>query len=297
MSILLEPSNLQTITKGIAEINLKLDTSSEFNNEVITNGDNLIANATDIQFSRLQTGFARNTVLADQTDATTTERIIGEGVPISSNELSRPTSLRTLSFASTDSNDTIAGTGCRTIIVIGLDSNGLEQTEFLNLNGQTEVDTVLQYTRINEFFVTASGTTNSNVGTIFCSDDTDTFASGIPQNRIYDIMDAGHSLSKTGNYSFGFPSTTTLVLKRIVINTDATEAKPVIIRLYRTFKELDSNGNTEILIGIFYLANFFSEDFSVDRFLRGDDEVRVTAQTNVGTVKVSVKLMFMIKDI
>jgi len=297
MSILLEPSNLQTITKGIAEINLKLDTASEFNSQIITNGDNLIVNASDIQMSRLSSGFSRNTVLADTTTATTVERIIGEGLPIAGNELTRPTTLRTLSFASDDSNDTIAGSGARTIFVIGLDSTGSEQTEFLNLDGTTPTNTSLQYTRMNEFFVTASGSTNSNVGTIYCSDDTDSFVSGIPQNRIYDVMDQKHALSKTGNYSFGKPSTTTLILKRIVINTDATEAKPVTIRLYRTFNELDTNGNTEILIGIFYLANFFSGDFSVDRFMRGDDEVRITAQTTVGTVKVSVKLMIIIKDI
>lgn len=264
--------------------------------EIRDNGDFIQSNAMDVQFSRINSGLARNTILADMTSADTTERNIGEGVPVSSNDITRPPSLRNLSFASTSANDTIAGTGARTIIVIGLDTNGLEIFEFLNLNGQTEVDTTLQYTKMNEFFITAAGTGNANLGIIYCSDNTDTFTAGVPQNRVYDIMDALHGISKTGNYSFGFPSTTTLILKRIIINTDATESKPVTIRLYRTFKQLDSGGNLELLIGIFYLANFFSEDFSIDRFLQGNDEIRITAQTNTGNVKVSVKLMYIIKS-
>ena len=260
------------------------------------NGDFIRSNATDIQLNRFSSLYNRNTILADMTQATTTEQTIGEGVPISSNQITRPASLRTLSIASTSANDTSAGTGARTLFIIGLDTNGLEIFEFLTMNGQTEVDTALQYTRMNEFFVATSGSNNSNVGTIFVSDDTDTFTAGVPQNRVYDIMDVGHSLSKTGNYSFGSPASTTFILQRIIINTDATESKPVTIRLYRTFKQLDSGGNTELLVGTFYLANLFLGDFSIDRFTQGNDEIRVTAQTNTGTVSVSVKLMFIIKD-
>ncbi len=263
--------------------------------EISSGGGFLRANAEDIQFGRFSPAFTRSTLLADNTAVSTTENIIMEGETVAGNVPTRVASLRTISVASDSAQDGVAGTGILTVIIFGLDANSNQIAEFLTMNGTTPVDSALQYTRLTDIFGTSAGTNNSNVGTIYVSDDTDTFTSGIPQNRIYSLIDVGHSFNKVGLFSLGLPASTKVLIKRIIINTDATESKPVTVRLYRTFRELDTvGGNMEILVGIFYLANLFVGDFSVDRFLQGNDELRVTAQTNTGSVKINVKLMLLI---
>ena len=50
-----------------------------------------------------------------------------------------------VSMASTNANDTSAGTGLRTVLLSGLDSNGNAQTETISLNGTTAVASVNTY--------------------------------------------------------------------------------------------------------------------------------------------------------
>jgi len=219
-------------------------------------GDFIEINGENVQFNRFNNGlinntFARNTLIADNTGIDTTERIMGEGVPVSGNELTLVASPRIISIASTDANDTSAGTGLRTLLLVGIGTDDLEQFEVISMNGQTEVDSVNTYKQVNELIGLTSGTNETNFGFIYASDDTDTFTSGEPQNRVYDIMDIGHSLSKTG--IFTVPINQDMMIKRIVINTDATESKPIKVNFYRTF----NSRNIVLLVGTFYLSGIF----------------------------------------
>lgn len=72
-----------------------------------------------------------------------------------------------LQVVSTDANDTLLGTGARTITLIGLDTNYNELEETINMNGLTQVTTTNSFVRINRAFVATVGTFGgSNIGTI-----------------------------------------------------------------------------------------------------------------------------------
>lgn len=67
-----------------------------------------------------------------------------------------------------DANDTAAGTGARTVTVVGLDANFEPREETINLAGASQSsDTTQTFIRIVRAFVASAGTyTGSNVGTV-----------------------------------------------------------------------------------------------------------------------------------
>lgn len=85
-----------------------------------------------------------------------------------------PTTARIHNIVSTDANDTLAGTGARTISILGLNSSGAEVSENVNLNGLTPVATTNSYTIIFRMIVTAAGSGGVNVGNITAIAQTDT---------------------------------------------------------------------------------------------------------------------------
>ncbi len=268
-------------------------------NAAVDNGEYLEINGANIQFNRLEPGkYSRSTLLADNTLVDGTERTIGQGVPVAGNELSFVVSSRIITVASTSGNDTSAGTGMRSINISGLNSNGLFQNEVVVMNGQTPVNTSLSYTRTIDVVGITAGSSNTNEGIIYVSDNTDTFVSGVPQNRLYSIMDIGHSFAKVGLTSFSGGVNTNIIMDRIIVHTTATEAKPVVINIYKTLREFDETSNMEILSETFYLSTQFSGDFSLDRRITGVDDIRVTARLagGGGTVSVSIKIFFIIQN-
>lgn len=73
----------------------------------------------------------------------------------------------TLSIVSTSTNDTnSAGTGCRQIVIVGVDANRDEQTEIVNMNGTTPVVTSTTWFGINRMTTYLAGTGLVNAGTI-----------------------------------------------------------------------------------------------------------------------------------
>ena len=77
-----------------------------------------------------------------------------------------PSDVAVVRVASTDANDTSAGTGARTITIQGLDSNYDEVEVDVTMNGTANVDTTQTFTRVNRAFVKTAGTSEYNVGGI-----------------------------------------------------------------------------------------------------------------------------------
>ena len=63
--------------------------------------------------------------------------------------------------------DTAAGTGARTVRIVGLDAAFNEITEVVTLNGMTSVSTVNAYFRINSFTVVTAGSGGRNAGIVY----------------------------------------------------------------------------------------------------------------------------------
>lgn len=125
--------------------------------------------------------------------ATTQETVWGEsGLYIF------PSSASTMTISSSDANDTSAGTGLRTITVQGLDTDYLEITEVVSLNGQTGVTTSNSYLRINRLIGATAGSTNSNEGTVYIG--TGSITAGKPAN-VFNLVEIGSNISHTGIFT------------------------------------------------------------------------------------------------
>ena len=78
----------------------------------------------------------------------------------------RLTTASTLSVVSTDANDTAEGTGARSIIIYGIDTNREAIIEVVSLNGTTPVTTSNSYLGVNRLSIYLSGSGGVNAGTI-----------------------------------------------------------------------------------------------------------------------------------
>jgi len=87
-----------------------------------------------------------------------------------------PASALVMSVVSTNVNDTVAGTGLRSLLIEGLDINRARITEVVVLNGTTPVNTVQGFFRINQVLGTSAGSTGANVGDITITNTAVTYA-------------------------------------------------------------------------------------------------------------------------
>lgn len=81
-------------------------------------------------------------------------------------ELTYLSSAETMEISSTDTNDTSAGTGARTVKITGLNGSWAETTETVTMNGTTDVTTSNSYLRIHKLEVVTGGSGGKNAGTI-----------------------------------------------------------------------------------------------------------------------------------
>ena len=78
----------------------------------------------------------------------------------------------TVDVASDDANDTSAGTGLRTLTLIGLDDSGVAQTETITTSGQTEVTSANTYSAIHGWRGLTYGSGNTSAGNIYIGNGT-----------------------------------------------------------------------------------------------------------------------------
>ncbi len=129
------------------------------------------------------------------------------------------TSAGVLEILSSSANDAAAGTGCRTVLIRGLDANYAQISEVVSMNGTTAVQTTLQYLRVNS--MTGDGVSNtangtSNLGTITLRD------TGAGTTRA--IMDIGRGMSTQAIYTV--PAGYTLVLYAGEVSINVASAGP-----------------------------------------------------------------------
>lgn len=105
--------------------------------------------------------------------------------------------------SSSDANDTAAGTGARTVRVFGLVA-GVETSEDVTLNGQTQVALTKVFTSVYSCEVLTAGSGGTNAGDIYCS--TGAVTAGVPNTAttVHFKMLAGASMSY--NCAFRVPA-------------------------------------------------------------------------------------------
>lgn len=82
-----------------------------------------------------------------------------------------PTGATVATIVSNDTDDDgdPAGTGARTVKIVGLDANYDEQEETVTMDGTTGVDTTNTFIRVFRMIVVTSGSLTANEGTITCT--------------------------------------------------------------------------------------------------------------------------------
>ena len=101
-----------------------------------------------------------------------------------------------MTLSSTSVDDAAAGTGARTVLVLGINGDGGETSEIVTLNGQTAVTTTKTYTDIQSLTVVSAGSSGVNAGTIYIGSGTVT--AGVPAT-IYGAMAIGDNQSLSGH--------------------------------------------------------------------------------------------------
>jgi hypothetical protein len=152
----------------------------------------------------------------------TNEEILSP-IHIDFSDLYLSTTSETISFSSSNTNDTSAGTGARTLLMVYSDETGLSiGQEIITLNGQTKVTSLNSAFRILYLEVLTAGSNGSNLGDIYAYKNTEVPVSGVPSTNIIKILPTGVNavsmmtgfLSKNNRYwNFDYAN--------IIFNSDA----------------------------------------------------------------------------
>lgn len=148
-----------------------------------------------LQVSRGQImGHRAVTIFGYNPDVDTSEETIWTGGGI----ITHPAAAGVLKVSSGSTNDAAAGTGARTIVINGLDANYNEISETVTLNGQTPINTIKEYLRVQNLYVATAGSGLTAAGIIYVG--TGVVTSGIP-DTIYNQIAVGDNASLTAHYT------------------------------------------------------------------------------------------------
>lgn len=179
--------------------------------------------------------------------STTTENFI---TPLRTNinlsNIYYPTSAQKLYLASTSSQDSASGTGASLVGIAGLDTNYEEIFDVVQLNGQTGVESNLDFIRANAIYVLTFGSGSVLVngerfsaGNIYLAG-TNNFTLGVPTDPMLGIdgTNADTFLQDLANREalYTIPANRILLIKDYTMNTELAKAARVSIHV-RLFGE------------------------------------------------------------
>jgi hypothetical protein len=220
----------------------------------------------------------------------TTQQTIGSSLTAGS-AYAYPSAATAMTVSSASANDTSAGTGVRTILVAGLDSNYARISETITMNGQTAVTTTKSYLRILYVEVLTYGSGAAAAGNIYIG--TGTVTTGVPA-VIYAQIDTTYN-----NFSFAgytVPAGYTAYITSYTITSQSTTAN-INVSAALVEREFSSGGLlSEIQSTIRMVAggNFdrhFDFPFVVEE--KNDFELRAWATTG-SAVNVTGEIQFVL---
>lgn len=121
-------------------------------------------------------------------------------------------------LSSGSADDTSAGTGARTVTIYGLSTAGVEQSESMTLNGQTGVNSVKSYSRVNRIIVNTAGSGGVNAGIIYIG--TGTITTGVPA-VVWACIDP--EMNQTLMAVYTVPAGKTFYMTRVVLSTNSNK--------------------------------------------------------------------------
>ena len=133
-------------------------------------------------------------VFGHNPDVDTTEVTIWPALGL----LVHPAAPTIMTISSSSASDTSAGTGARTVYILGINGTGGYVSETVTLNGQTAVNTVHEYDAIETMSVASVGSGGVNAGVIYAG--TGTVTAGVPAVP-YSAIGIGDNLSLVGHWT------------------------------------------------------------------------------------------------
>ena len=140
----------------------------------------------DLQVARGQITFHQSVFQFGQAATVTTNQTVWA----TTGTYAYPASATVIKVSSANTNDTSAGSGARTVRIVGLDANYNVISEVVALNGQTAVNTANSYIRINDFYVLTCGSGNTAAGIIYAG--VGNVTTGVPAT-IYSLMPTAYN--------------------------------------------------------------------------------------------------------
>ena len=106
------------------------------------------------------------------------------------------TAAETVTIVSDDTNDTLLGTGLRTLRIFGLDADGLEQTEDIDMNGSAGTTSIKSYLRLDKAkgLTAGGGTYSTNLGNI-------TIAQSVTVANVFAVIPTGYGSTMIAAYT------------------------------------------------------------------------------------------------
>lgn len=151
-----------------------------------------------------------------------------------------PTSATTLEVLSSSTADAAAGTGMRTLQVIGLDANYVERTETVTLNGTTAVALANSYLRLNRVQIVSAGSGTTNAGDVTIRE------TGAGQTR--GAMRAGYGIMRQAIYTV--PLGYTLAICATTLGIVRTTGQDVNATFAEVFRSPDGFVRRTLEVGV-----------------------------------------------
>ena len=200
-------------------------------------------------------------------------------IPVNSLDITIPTATTTLTLASSNANDTLAGTGARVVLIKGLDSNYDEIQETVNMNGTTiTTATSKSFLRINEMSVISVGSGGVNVGNIFCSDNNEVYTggtdgTGTPTLLVHSTIQATWNIANNG--IFTVPRGFTFEIANYIINTDAVESRLCGLQIKQS-----NNGDPKRIIASQFFSGAATYELKGFQTLPEKTDIQITTNAN-----------------
>ena len=203
-----------------------------------------------------------------------------------------PTQARTHTIKSTSANDTLLGTGAKTLKIYGLvDWDSKEVSEIIEMNGVTTISTQNQYVIIHRIKVLTKGSLNVSAGVITATADVDltvtaqvNIGEGQTQMAIYGIPSTQTAFVKK-YYMSAIKGSTSLALEcTLLVNPEPQN---------ELTNFLTKNTNGIVTEGTSFLPREFSPPMKVD----GPAIIKLQGNSSVANTDVSGGFDLILKDI
>ena len=195
---------------------------------------------------------------------------------------SYPPSATTMTVSSSDTNDTSAGTGARTVQIVGLDGDYNEISETIILNGQTAVTTTNSFLRVNRGVVLTAGSGGVNAGIIYVG--TGTVTLGVPAN-VYTTIN-GDGTNQTLQAFWTVPANYNAYIYQTNISTGNTSNTPAVLKTLLVARPYGGVFNTKEIIVLTDGNHLQNYSFPITLTEKTDIEFR--AESSSGSVNFNV---------